>query len=67
MMNDDVFFTPKEIAAMLKISYEAALSFIKYSGIDFIQIGKQYRVEQSTFKAFFSRKGNITVDISEAL
>ena len=49
--------TPKEVAAILKISYESALAFIKYSGIDYIRIGNQYRVSAEKLKAFLNKKG----------
>ena len=49
--------TPYEIAEMLKISYHKALEFIKYSGIDYMQIGHQYRVSAERFYAFVNAKG----------
>ena len=48
--------TPKEVAAILKISYEAALAFIKYSGIDYHRIGNQYRVSAENAREFFREK-----------
>ena len=57
--------TPQEIAEILKISYEKALDFIKYSGIPYIQIGRQYRVEEVKFVSFLQKNSyiNITPDI----
>ncbi len=49
--------TPREVAEILKISYEAALSFIKYSGIDYHKIGNQYRVSAEKLRAFLNKKG----------
>ena len=49
--------TPKEIAQILKISYHKALEFIKYSGIEHLQIGNQYRVSKDKFYAFIAAKG----------
>ena len=49
--------TPKEVAEILKISYEAALAFIKYSGIDYHKIGNQYRVSADKLQAFLNKKG----------
>ena len=49
--------TPKEVAAILKIGYDAALAFIKYSGIDYHKIGNQYRVSAEKLGAFLNRKG----------
>ena len=47
---NDVFYTPKEIAKILKVSYDSALSWIKTSGIEYTQIGKQYRVSVKAFE-----------------
>lgn len=55
--------TPREVAAVLKVSYDTALDFIKYSGIKYIQIGRQYRVEERTLNAFLAQKGNVIVDL----
>ena len=54
---------PQEVAQILKISYESALSFIKYSGIDYIKIGRQYRVSHDKLEAFISKKGISIVDL----
>ena len=56
--------TPKEVAAILKISYESALAFIKYSGIDYIRIGNQYRVSTEKLKAFLNKKGQTVTDLT---
>ena len=56
--------TPKEVAAILKISYESALAFIKYSSIDYIRIGNQYRVSAEKLKAFLNKKGQIVTDLT---
>ena len=56
--------TPKEVAAILKISYESALAFIKYSGIDYIRVGNQYRVSAEKLKAFLNRKGQTVTDLT---
>ena len=55
------FLTAEEIAKILKISYVNALSFIKYSGVDYITVGRQYRVLKSKFEAFVNKRGNIQV------
>lgn len=55
--------TAREVAAVLKVSYDTALDFIKYSGIKYIQIGRQYRVEERTLNAFLAQKGNVIVDL----
>lgn len=66
-MMSDVFLTPKEVAGLLKISYDSALAFVKYSGVDHIKVGRQYRVSEAKLRTFLMKKGTITVDISEKL
>lgn len=56
--------TPKEVAAILKIGYEAALAFIKYSGIDYHRIGNQYRVSAEKLQAFLNKKGSTYTDLT---
>ena len=57
-MNDiPELLTPKEIADILKISYPQALQFIKYSGIDYLKVGNQYRVVKTKFYDFLYKKG----------
>ncbi len=57
-MNDfPTLLTAADISRILKISYHSALDFIKYSGIDYIKIGNQYRVSEEKFRAFLSQKG----------
>ncbi len=53
--------TPHEIAKILDVSYASALSFIKYSGIDYIKVGHQYRVSEEKLTAFISKKGQTIV------
>ena len=55
--------TPKDVAKILKISYESALGFIKYSGIDYIKVGNQYRVSAEKLKVFLNRKGQTVTDL----
>ena len=57
------FLTPQEIADTLKISYDSALAWIKQSGVDYMQIGRQYRVMANKFLAFVQRKGHIIVGL----
>ena len=54
------FFTPRDIAEILQISYEKALAFIKYSGIKYIKIGNQYRVSEAALNAFLQK--NTVID-----
>ena len=50
----DTYLTVQEVAEILKISYDKALDFIKYSGVEYIQIGRQYRVLESKLHAFLN-------------
>ena len=54
--------TPKEVAAILKISYDSALEFIKHSGIDYLKVGRQYRVNKDKLLAYLQQQGQIEVD-----
>ena len=57
-MNDlPELLTPHEIGILLKVSYHKALDFVKYSGIDYIKVGGQYRVVADKFYAFINAKG----------
>ena len=55
---------PHEVAAILAVSYDSALCFIKYSGIDYVRIGRQYRVSSEKLQAFLAKSGCITVDLT---
>lgn len=46
---ETIYLTAYEISEILKISYEKALDFIKYSGIPYVKIGRQYRVSEKAF------------------
>ena len=54
-MMSTAWLTPNDIAEMLQISYEKALDFIKYSGVKFTKIGRQYRVFESSLNAFLAK------------
>lgn len=56
--------TPREVADILKISYEAALAFIKSSGVDYHKIGNQYRVSSARLESFLNRKGSTRTDLN---
>ena len=55
--------TPREVAEILKISYESALAFIKYSGIDHHVISGRYRVSAEKLQAFLNKKGTSYTDL----
>lgn len=59
------FYTPQEVATILRMSYEKALAFIKYSGVVYVQIGRQYLVRKDVLDKFLSSTHPIIIDISE--
>ena len=52
----DNYLTVAEVATMLKISYDKALTYIKTCGVEYVQIGRQYRVSESKLNAFLYPK-----------
>lgn len=57
------YLTPREIADLLQISYDNALGFIKYSGVKYVRLGRQYRVEERDLINFLAQNDNIVVDL----
>lgn len=58
-----ILLTAKEVAKILKISYDQALYFIKYSGIDYLRIGRQYRVSEEKFYEFINKNGQVQINL----
>lgn len=56
--------SPREIADVLGMSYESALAFIRYSGVDYIKVGRQYRVSEAKLLTYLQQKGQICVDLN---
>ena len=56
--------TPKEVAEIFRISYPQALQFIKYSGIDYIKIGNQFRVCKHKLNEFLNIKGQKNISLN---
>ena len=54
--------TPDEVAKILKVSYEQALKFIKYSGIKYIKIGRQYRVHSHVLDEYLHKTHSISIE-----
>lgn len=67
MSDSPHMLTPREVAGILNVSYESALAFLKYSGVDYVRVGRQYRVAEDKLNAFLMKKGRITVDLSVPL
>lgn len=57
--------TPRDVARILGISYETALAFIRSSGIDYIKVGRQYRVSEEKLEAFLLKRGQTYVRIDD--
>ena len=57
--------TPREVAEIMKVSYESALVFIRFSGIDYVKVGRQYRVSRQKLEAFLNKKGITLVSLDE--
>ena len=56
--------TPKDVAEILGISYESALAFIKKSGVEYLLVGRQYRVTEDKLWSFLAKDGCIVVDLT---
>lgn len=48
----NTYLTVSEIAALLRVSYDKALAFIKTSGVEYVRVGRQYRVLESKLNAY---------------
>lgn len=48
----DRYLTVAEVAEMLRISYDKALELMKYSGMESVKVGRQYRVLESKLNAY---------------
>lgn len=57
------FLTVHEVANILRVSYDSALMFIKTSGVDYLLVGRQYRVSAEKLQAFLQRKGRVVVGL----
>ena len=49
---NDRYMTVTEVADYLRVSYDTALNLMKYSEMECIQIGRQYRVLKSKLDEF---------------
>lgn len=58
--------TSTEVAKILKVSYDTALNFIKYSGVAYTKIGRQYRVNEKALEAIISSDDAIIVTFEDA-
>ena len=58
--------TPAEVAERLNISYDTALTMIKYSGIPYVKIGRQYRVSEDVLNDLLTSDGPVTILFEDA-
>jgi putative resolvase len=58
-MSDKIrFYTVKEVCEVLKIKPLTVYRWLKAGKLKAVKIGKSYRVEQSEFEKFISKKSN---------
>ena len=53
--------TPAEVAERLSISYDTALHMIKYSGLPYVKIGRQYRVSEDVINDMMMQKDTVII------
>lgn len=67
MSENKKYINTQDIADVLGICYAKALDFIKYSGINYIKIGRTYLVSAEKFDKFINRDENIIVNCEELI
>lgn len=60
------YLTPKDIADTLNLSYDSALAFVKFSGIPYLRVGRQYRVAPNELRQFLQKNRNIDLSGMQA-
>lgn len=58
--------TPAEVAERLSISYDTALQMIKYSGLPYMKIGRQYRVSETVINELINQEDIVIIDYDTA-
>lgn len=51
----DLFYTPKDVAKMLKVSYMSVYRWIRAGKLKAYQIQKQYRIKDVDYKLFIEQ------------
>lgn len=54
--------TPAEVAERLSVSYDTALQLIKYSGLPYAKIGRQYRVSEAVIDDIVNQTDVVVID-----
>ena len=57
--------SPADVAEYLSISYDTALSMIKYSGIPYLKIGRQYRVNEAVLCNMINQDDILIIDFNK--
>ena len=57
--------TPAEVAERLRVSYDTALHMIKYSGLPYVKIGRQYRVSEKTLEDLINQNEKVIIDYDQ--
>lgn len=57
--------SPAEVAERLNVSYDTALQMIKYSGIPYVKIGRQYRVGENVINGMINQNEIVVIDYDE--
>jgi len=58
-MKNSIYLNTEEIAKKLGFSYQKALDFVKFSGVNYSKIGKVYRVRADILDKFLEENTNI--------
>ena len=59
--------SPAEVAERLNVSYDTALQMIKYGGIPYVKIGRQYRVSEDVIKDIVNQNDVVIIDYDNAV
>lgn len=59
--------SPAEVAERLNVSYDTALQMIKYSGIPYVKIGRQYRVSENVINDMINQNEIVIIDYDECV
>ena len=57
--------TPAEVAERLNISYDTALDMIKYSGLPYVKVGRQYRVSEDVLNDILTSDETVFISFED--
>ena len=55
---EDQYYTPQEIAILLKVSYMTVFRWITAGSLEAVKVGKQYRVKKTKLDQFINQSSN---------